>query len=90
MDVINDVEKAKKAITEGEDPMKIGYKPTNLGNDFYYIKNPNTRIVVKIDPTTGNSDIVAFAIRSHTKNMRTFTAVVNSFDTKIKLNPNAY
>ncbi len=45
--------------------MKIGYKPTHLGNGFYYIRKPNARIVVKIDPTTGKSDIVVFAIRSN-------------------------
>ena len=36
--VMNDVENVKKMLTEGTDPMKIGYKPTKLGNDFYYIR----------------------------------------------------
>ena len=71
--------------------MKIGYKPTNLGNDFYYIRKPSARLVVKVDPIAGNSDIVAFGLRSNDKKMSTFATVVNSqYNTKIKLNPNAY
>ena len=49
------------------------------------------RFFVKIDPTTGNSDIVAFAMRSNTKNMKTLATVVNSeCDTKVKIEPNTY
>jgi len=49
------------------------------------------RIIVKVDPTTGNSDIVAFGLRSNDKNMETLATVVNSqSDTKIKINPKAY
>ena len=71
--------------------MKIGYKPTKLGNNFYYIRKPNARIIVKLDQTTGNSDIVAVALRSNTKNMETFATVVNSqCDAKIKINPKSY
>jgi len=40
---------------------------------------------VKFDETTGNSDIVAFGLRSNVKNMRKFAKVVNSqYDTKKK------
>jgi hypothetical protein len=39
----------------------------------------------------GNSDIVAFALRSNTKNIEIFATVVNSqCDTKRKINPKAY
>ena len=89
--VINDVENVKKTLTESTDPMKIGYKPTKLGNDFYYIRKSDARIVVKLDRTTGNSDIVAVAPRSNTKIMSKFAKIVNSeFDTKRKINPKAY
>ena len=88
---VKNLEDVEQKLSEGKNPMKIGYKPTNLGNGFYYIRKPNARIVVKIDPTTGNSDIVAFAIRSNDKNMETLATVVNSqCDTKIKINPKAY
>jgi len=71
--------------------MKIGYKPTNLGNDFYYIRKSDARMIVKLDRTTGNSDIVAVGPRSHEKTMSKFAKIVNfEFDTKIKLNPKAY
>ena len=90
-DVLKDVKNVKKALAEGADPMKIGRKPTDLGNGFYYIRKPDARIVVKLDRTTGNSDIVAVAIRSNDKSMKTLATVVNSqCDTKIKINPNAY
>lgn len=88
---MNNITEVKKNLTEGEDPMKIGYKPTNLGNGFYYIRKPNARIIVKLDRTTGNSDIVAIAPRPNTKTMIKFAKIVNSeFDTKRKINPNAY
>ena len=65
--------------------------PRDLGNGFYYLRKPAARIIVKVDPTTGNSDIVVFALRSNEKNMETLATVVNSqCDTKIKINPNAY
>ncbi len=58
-----------------------------MGNGFYSIRKPNARIVLKIDPTTGKLDIVAFAIRSNYKTMETLATVVNSqCDTKIKIN----
>ena len=73
---VKDLADVKQKLSEGTNPMKIGYKPTNLGNGFYYI---------------GNSDIVAFALRSNTKNMETFATVVNSqCDAKIKINPKSY
>ena len=88
---MNNITEVKKNLTEGEDPMKIGYKPTNLGNGFYYIRKPNALIIVKLDRTTGNSDIVAIAPRPNTKTMIKFAKIVNSeFDTKRKINPNAY
>ena len=88
---VKNLEDVKQKLSEGVNPMEIGYKPTNLGNGFYYIRKPAARIIVKVDPTTGNSDIVAFALRSNTKNMETFATVVNSqCDTKIKINPKAY
>ncbi len=71
--------------------MKIGYKPTNLGNDFYYIRKGTVRLVVKVDPTTRNSDIVAFGLRSNEKDMEKLAIVVNfQYDTKLKINPKAY
>ena len=89
--VINDVFNVKKALSEGVEPMKLGYKPTNLGNDFYYIRKSDARMVVKLDRITGNSDIVAVAPRSNRKNMSKFAKIVNSeFDTKIKINPKVY
>ena len=88
---MKNLEDVKQKLSEGENPMKIGYKPTNLGNGFYYIRKSDARIVVKIDSKTGNSDIVAFAIRSIDKDMKTMATVVNSqCDTKIKINPKAY
>ena len=90
-DAVKDLEDVKQKLSEGTDPMKIGPKSTNLGNDFYYIRKSDARIIVKLDRTTGNLDIVAFALRSNIKNMRTFATVVNSqCDTKIKINPKAY
>ena len=48
-------------------------------------------MVVKLDRTTGNSDIVAFSLRSNEKNMEKFAIVVNSqCDTKLEINPKAY
>ena len=89
--VMNDVENVKQMLTEGTDPMKIGYKTTKLGNDFYYIRKSVARIVVKLDRTTGNSDIVAVAPRSNNKTMKKFAKTVNSeFDTKRKINSKAY
>lgn len=88
---MKNLEDVKQELSEGENPMKIGYKPTNLGNGFYYIRKRNARIIVKLDPTTGNSDVVAFGLRSNEKNMETLATVVNSqCDTKIKINPKAY
>lgn len=82
---VKNLEDVKQKLSEGADPMKIGYKPTNLGNGFYYLRKPDARIIVKLDPTTGNSDIVAFGLRSNTDNMGTIATVVNSeCDTKIK------
>jgi mRNA-degrading endonuclease RelE of RelBE toxin-antitoxin system len=88
---VKNLEDVKQKLSEGVNPMEIGYKPTNLGNGFYYIRKPAARIIVKVDPTTGNSDIVAFGLRSNDKNMETLATVVNSqCDTKIKINPKAY
>ena len=88
---MKNLEEVREKLSEGEDPMKIGYKPTNLGNGFYYIRKPDARIVVKLDRTTGNSDIVAFGLRSNEKNMEKLAIVVNSqCDTKIEINPKAY
>ena len=88
---VKNLEDVKQKLSEGENPMKIGRKPTDLGNDFYYIRQSDARIIVKLDRTTGNSDIVAFALRSNTKSMETLATVVNSqCDTKIKINPKAY
>jgi hypothetical protein len=88
---VKNLEDVKQKLSEGVNPMEIGYKPTNLGNGFYYIRKPAARIIVNVDPTTGNSDIVAFGLRSNDKNMETLATVVNSqCDTKIKINPKAY
>ena len=88
---VKNIEEVQEKLVEGENPMKIGYKPTNLGNGFYYIRKPSARIVVKLDRTTGNSDIVAFGLRSNEKDMEKLAIVVNSqCDTKIKINPKAY
>ena len=88
---MKNLEEVKEKLSESEKPMKIGYKPTNLGNDFYYIRKSNARIVVKLDQTTGTSDIVAFGMRSNEKNIENFATVVNSeFNRKIKINPKAY
>ena len=88
---VKNLEEVQKKLSEGENPMKIGYKPTNLGNGFYYIRKPAARIVVKLDQTTGNSDIVGFALRSNEKDMEKLAIVINSeCDTKIKINPKAY
>lgn len=88
---VKNLEDVKQKLSEGENPMKIGYEPTNLGNGFYYIRKPYARIVVKLNRTTGNSDIVAVAPRSNTKTMAKFAKTVNSeFDTKRKINPKAY
>lgn len=88
---VKNLEEVQEKLIEGENPMKLGYKPTNLGNGFYYIRKPTARIVVKLDRTTGKSDIVAFALRSNEKDMEKLAIVVNSqYDTKIKINPKAY
>ena len=88
---VKNLEDVKQKLSEGVNPMEIGYKPTNLGNGFYYIRKPDARIIVKVDATTGNSDIVGFGLRSNDKNMETLATVVNSqCDTKIKINPKAY
>ena len=87
---VKKLKNVKQKLSEGVNPMQIGYHPTNLGNNFYYIRKAPARIVVKIDPTTGNADIVAFALRTNEDNMKTLATVVNSFDTKIKLNPKSY
>ena len=88
---VKNLEDVKQKLSEGVNPMEIGYKPTNLGNGFYYIRKPAARIIVKVDPTTGNSDIVGFGLRSKEKNMETLATVVNSqCDTKIKINPKTY
>jgi len=68
---VKNLEAVEKNLCEGEHPLNIGYKPTNLGNDFYYIRKSDARIIVKLDPTTGNSEIIAFALRSNPKNMET-------------------
>lgn len=47
----------KQKLNENVNPMHINYQPTDLGNGFYQIKKLDTRIIVNIDPTTGNSDI---------------------------------
>jgi len=54
---VKNLEDVKQKLSEGINPMEIGYKPTNLGNGFYYIRKPNARIIVKVDPTTGNSTL---------------------------------
>ena len=36
---VKNVEDVKQKLSEGVNPMEIGYKPTNLGNGFYYIRN---------------------------------------------------
>ena len=88
---VKNLEEVQEKLSEGENPMKIGYKPTNLGNGFYYIRKPAARIVVKLDSTNGNSDIVAFGLRSNEKDMEKLAMVINSqCDTKIKINPKAY
>ncbi len=88
---MKNLEEVQKKLSEGENPMKIGYKPTNLGNGFFFFIKPATRIVVKLDQTTGNSDIVGFALRSNEKDMEKLAIVINSeYDTKIKINPKAY
>ena len=88
---MKNIEDVKQRLSEGENRLKIGYKPTNLGNGFYYIRKPDARRIVKVDPTTGNLDIVAFGLRSNEKNMKRLARVVNSqCDTKIKINPKAY
>lgn len=90
-EAVKNLKDVKQKLSEGVNPMEIGYKPTNLGNDFYYIRKPAARIVVKVDPTTRNSDIVAFALRSNGKNMKTLATVVNAqCETKIKIEPKAY
>ena len=66
---MKNLEDVKKKLSEGENPMKIGYKPTNLGNNFYQTRKPDARIIVKVDSTTGNSDIVGFGLRSNEKDM---------------------
>ena len=82
---MKNLEKVKEKLSQGENPMKLGYKPTNLSNGFYYIRKLNARIVVKLDQTTGNSDIVAFGLRSNEKNMEKFATVVNSeFETLVR------
>lgn len=87
---MNDFKHVKEALGEGIDPMQIGYKPTNLGNNFFYIRKPKARVVVKVDPITGNSDIVAIGVRATNKRMGQFAKIVNeNFDTKIDINPNA-
>ena len=69
--------------------MQLGYSPTDLGNGLYYRRKPNARIIVKVDSTTGNLDIVAVSLRSNEKDMQKLAKVVNSqYDTNI--NPNAY
>ena len=88
---MKDFEEVKNKLREGNPPMQIGRDTTNLGNNYYYIRKSEARIVVKLDPETGNSDIVAFAMRSNLKNMQTMATVVNTmFDTKIKINSNSY
>ena len=48
-------------------------------------------MIVKVDLTTGNSDIVAFGLRLNTKNMVKLAEVVNSErDTKVEINPKSY
>ena len=74
----------------------IGYPITygdllEEGNGFYYIRKPDARIVVKVDPTTGNSDIVAFGLRTNANNMRRLANFVNDeCDTNRNINPEAY
>lgn len=88
---MKNLEDVKEKLGQGENPMKIGYHTTSLGNGFYYTRKPDSRIIVKIDPITGNLDIVGFGLRSNEKNMKTLVTIVNSqFDTKIKINPKAY
>ena len=88
---MKNLEYVKQKLSEGGNPMEIGYKPTNLSTGFYYIRKPAARIIVKVDTTTRNSDLVAFGLRSNDNNMETLATVVNSqCDTKIKINPKAY
>ena len=47
---VKNLEDVKKKLSEGVNPVNIGYKSTNLGNDFYYIRKSDSRIVVKVDP----------------------------------------
>ena len=51
---VQNLENVKQRLSGGENPMKIGHKPTNLGNGFYYIRKSHARIIVKVDSTTGN------------------------------------
>lgn len=88
---MKNLEEVQKKLIEGENPMKIGYKLINLKNGFYYIRKLAVRIVVKLDWTTGNLDIVAFGLRSNKKDMKKLAIVVSSqYNTKIKINPKAY
>lgn len=76
---------------EGVDSVQIGSETSKLCNNFYYIRKPSTRIVVKLDRTTGNSDIIAVGVRSNKKLTEKLAKVANSqYDTKNKINPNAY
>jgi mRNA-degrading endonuclease RelE of RelBE toxin-antitoxin system len=88
---VKNLEDVKQKFSMGENPMKVDYSSTNLNNGFYYVRKPDARIVVKVDLTTGNVDIIAFGLRLNEKNMKKLVTIVNSqYNTKIKMNPKAY
>ena len=88
---VKNLEKIKTMLSEGADPSTIGYRPTSLGNNFYYIRKGKIRIVMQYDPKTKTSDIAAVALRSDANDMRKFANAVNdNLDTKIDINTKAY
>lgn len=58
--------------------MQVGIKPTNLGNGFYYIRKLKSRLVVQLDSTSRDADIIGFAARSRPKNIKTLAKIINS------------
>ena len=88
---MKNLEEVKTNLRERVPPMQIGNDPTDLGNGYYYIRKPSARMVIKINPVTGDSDVVAFSIRSNPKHMKKLANVINSqHNTKQKINPNTY
>jgi len=85
-DVRKDVQRIKKRLEEGVDPINIGKKSTNLpaSGNIVLIKVKNTRCIVR-DTGGGQFEILGVGARANKFKMKTFAKVMkNVYDVDIK------